>query len=139
MMTRKKKKGRILVVDDEPGMRGLLSKNLSLRGFEINEAADGMEGYKAITKKRPDLVILDVIMPKMGGFTLLKRVKKDPKYSDIPVIMLTARSGAEDLNKGISLLADFYLPKPFKFDNLLAFIGMALADGDIPVPNEGIQ
>lgn len=125
-MARQDKK-RVLIVDDEPDIRQTLHKYLGRKGFETDTADNGEEALNTIRKKRPDLIILDVMMPKMDGFTLLKRLKAGSAYSEIPVIMLTKKSGPKDLDKGVSLNADFYLPKPFTLNNIMRFVKLVIA------------
>lgn len=115
-------KKKILIVDDEKNMCELLSMNLSTKGYATEKAYDGEEALKAIKKNRPDLIILDVKMPRMDGLQLLKKLKSSPSYARIPIIMLTVKKDPPHLNKGITLGAEFYLDKPFRFDNLMDFI-----------------
>jgi len=119
-------KKKILVVDDEPEVCSLLYDFLSMKGFEVGIACNGQDALDKVAKTKPDLITLDVIMPVMDGFELLKYLKSKSDYSEIPVIMLTAKKTSKDLEKGIFLKADFYLPKPFTFDNLMSFIDLVL-------------
>lgn len=80
---------------------------------------------------KPDLIALDIKMPKMDGFEFLEYIKSTPAYSDIPVIALTVQSRSMHVDKGIALGADFYLPKPFSLDNLLQFIEIIMGDKSI--------
>jgi DNA-binding response OmpR family regulator len=112
----------ILVVDDEPEICKLLSSFLKAKKFSVNVAANGRQALEELKKNKPDLIILDVKMPEMGGFELLKRLKSNPLYSTIPVIMLTVQSESRHVDKGVCLGADFYLPKPFSLDNLMMYI-----------------
>lgn len=116
----------ILVVDDEPEICSLLYDFLSRKGFEVGVACNGQDALDKVAKTKPDLITLDVIMPVMDGFEFLKYLKSKNDYSGIPVIMLTAKKGSKDIDRGISLKADFYLPKPFTFDNLMSFITLVL-------------
>ena len=126
-MNRKK----ILIVDDEPEICELISQHLKRKGIDTKKAYDGKKALQIVKKTKPDLIILDVLMPKMDGFELLQYLKSKPSYSQIPVIMLTVKSGPDDLDKGISLGTDFYLPKPFKLENLTQFIEAIIKDRDI--------
>lgn len=119
---------KVLIVDDEIEVRRNVSSYLKRRRFEVYEARNGVSALKAVKKVKPDLIILDVVMPQMDGFEFLEKLKKDSLYSCIPVIMLTVKSQAEYLNKGISLNADFYLPKPFTLGNLMSFVNLILKD-----------
>jgi len=124
--TRAKK--RILVVDDEKDICEMLALYLRRKSFVIDIAHNGKEAIDFLTKEKPDLIILDVIMPIMDGFELLQSLKKDSAYSLIPVIMLTIKSEPHNVEKGILLQADFYLPKPCKLDNLMDFINIIVKE-----------
>lgn len=117
----------ILIVDDDRETREILKKYFTSKKYKIIEANDGLEGWKIIKRgEKIDLVILDVVMPKMDGFSLLDKLKKSQKYKNIPVIMLTIKKESEYLAKGISLQSDFYLPKPFRINNLMNFVKFIL-------------
>jgi DNA-binding response OmpR family regulator len=103
----------ILVVDDDPGIVRVVEINLTQEGYQVLKAADGEEALASIAAAPPDLVVLDVMMPKMDGFEALKRLKGDPATADIPIIMLTARAQDEDVFEGYGTGAQWYLPKPF--------------------------
>jgi len=118
---------KILIVDDEKETCKFISSCfIRHKNCKVYEAYDGVQAFDTIKKIRPDLIILDVIMPLMDGFQLLQKLKDDPRYSQIPVIILTAKSKPEDLGIGIELKADFYLPKPFNVDNLMSFAKLIL-------------
>lgn len=119
-------KKNILIVDDDKDVCEAIEQFLKKRGFIACKACDGKEASVALKKQKPDLIILDVLMPVMDGFEFLQFLKSNVRYSRIPVIMLTVKSDPKHLEKGISLHADFYLPKPFKFDNLMDFINIVL-------------
>jgi CheY-like chemotaxis protein len=118
---------KILIVDDEPGIRETLSSFLRPRHFKIYEAGNGDEALKVVKKIKPDLIILDIMMPVMDGFELLAMVRRNPVYSKIPVIVLTVKNQGPYIDKGIALNANFYLPKPVKLQNLLMFINLIFA------------
>ena len=101
---------RILIIDDERELRTMLSSYLQAEGFETLEAADGQRGLESATKARPDLIILDVGLPGVDGFEVLRRLRQQ---SDVPVIMLTARSEEVDRVVGLTVGADDYVTKPF--------------------------
>lgn len=109
-------KPKILVVDDEDGIRDLISDALSIGGFEIESSPDGLQALKTIRDHRFDLLILDVNMPKMDGFALLEKLRTDG--IDTPVIMLSARGQKVDINQGLRLGADDYMTKPFGLEEL---------------------
>lgn len=110
---------RILVVDDEPLITDSLRYSLQREGFEVSVAHDGAEALRAAEADKPDLVVLDVIMPTMGGLEVCRRLRA---ASAVPVIMLTARGEEADRVAGLELGADDYLAKPFSFRELLARI-----------------
>jgi len=123
-----KARNSILIIDDEPDLCFMLSNCLNMKGFKVKEAYNGKEGLAAVRESRPDLIILDVKMPEMGGFEVLKHLKADEKHAKIPVIMLTAKKEPENFGKGTQLGADFYLPKPCNLSDLLDFIKIVLKD-----------
>ncbi|MDP9491475.1 MAG: response regulator transcription factor [Actinomycetota bacterium] len=108
---------RILVVDDDADIRGLVRELLERRGFAVAEAADGKQALQAFYEGRPDLVVLDVSMPGLDGWTTLERIRE---LSDVPVIMLTARSEELEKTRGLRAGADDYVTKPFGRQELLA-------------------
>lgn len=113
---------KILIVDDEPHIRLLLAQTLEEledEGVEILTAANGAEGLETIQDEKPNLVFLDVMMPKMNGFDVCKAVKKELAIPDIFIIMLTAKGQEFDKNKGIDVGADLYMTKPFDPDEIL--------------------
>ena len=105
---------KILIVEDEFPINNLISKNLTLTGHECLSAYDGLSAIELIQGSSPDLVILDVMLPGLSGFDLIKLI------GDIPVIFVTARSGLDDRLKGLSLGADDYIVKPFAIHLVLA-------------------
>lgn len=115
-------KKRILVVDDDTEVCEELCGYFRKNGFYASTAANGQEAMELLKDGDADVIILDVNMPIMDGFEFLKRVKSSPRYSRIPVIMLTAKAEPKNVEKGIELKADFYLPKPFTTDNLMEFV-----------------
>jgi two-component system, OmpR family, alkaline phosphatase synthesis response regulator PhoP len=108
----------ILVVDDDPKIVRVVEINLTQAGYQVRTAADGEEALAAATQERPDLVLLDVMMPRLDGFDTLKRLKADPALTDIPVVMLTARAQDEDVFEGYGTGAQWYLTKPFEPEEL---------------------
>ena len=112
----------ILVVDDERHIVRLVQVNLERAGYEVTTAYDGVEALEAVNVELPDMIILDVMMPRMDGFEALKKLRADDKTKDIPVIMLTAKAQDADIFKGWSSGVDSYLTKPFNPRELLAFV-----------------
>jgi DNA-binding response OmpR family regulator len=108
---------RILVVDDDPDIRGLVREVLDRRGFSVLEAGDGQEALRAFFDERPDLVVLDVQMPVLDGWKTLERIRE---LSDVPVVMLTARATELEKTRGLRAGADDYVTKPFGRQELLA-------------------
>lgn len=115
-------KKRVLVVDDERHIVRLVQVNLERQGYEVLTAYDGVECLEKAKAERPDLIVLDVMMPRMDGFEALQRLKTDPETSHIPVIMLTARAQDRDVLKGYQYGADLYLTKPFSPLELISLV-----------------
>ncbi|MBD2894286.1 response regulator transcription factor [Spirillospora sp. NPDC000708] len=109
---------RILIVDDEPAVRESLSSSLEFEGYRVAEAADGAMALERVQADRPDLVVLDVLMPRMDGLTTCRRLRA--LGATMPVLMLTARDMVGDRVTGLDAGADDYLAKPFELDELLA-------------------
>ncbi len=113
-------KQRVLVVDDEESIRRLLTYSLGKSGYEVVEAVDGAAAIAAIDEHKPDLVILDVMMPVMDGHEVLHRLRSSRDTSRMPVIMLTARNADADKVYGLEIGADDYMSKPFSMSELMA-------------------
>ena len=114
---------KILVVDDEKLYRHLLEINLGTEGYEVITATNGEECLDLVSKKHPDLVILDVMMPKLDGFSTLERIRQ---FSEVPVIMLTGKNEERDRVKGLDAGADDYVAKPFSATELIARVRSVL-------------
>ena len=121
---------RILVADDNPDMRTYVSRLLG-RVAEVQAVADGQAALDAIRARRPDLVLTDVMMPRLDGFGLLEAIRSEPDLHDIPVIMLSARAGEEAKVEGLEAGADDYLIKPFSAHELIARVGANLSLGKL--------
>lgn len=113
---------KILTVDDEKHIVRLIQVNLERQGYEVVTASDGREALEKVDAERPDLVILDVMMPYMDGFEVLQNMKRNPSTRDIPVIMLTAKAQDADVFKGWQSGVDCYLTKPFNPMELISFV-----------------
>jgi DNA-binding response OmpR family regulator len=113
---------KILIVDDEPEVCGILAKKLEAEGFECLTASDGIEGIKKTREHKPDLILLDIIMPGKDGFSMLKEIQEDQDLREISVIMVSAKSESDSLFKGQNLGATDYLIKPVDFRQLLKYI-----------------
>jgi DNA-binding response OmpR family regulator len=117
------KKTTILTADDDPQLLRLVMRNLQLEGYEVFVASDGKQALEEIEMHQPDLVLLDVMMPKLDGFTVCQRVRE---FSLVPIIIVTARGQDQDKIRGFDLGADDYLTKPFSVDELLARVRAVL-------------
>ncbi|HYX49120.1 MAG TPA: response regulator transcription factor [Ktedonobacteraceae bacterium] len=111
------KKTTIVAADDDPQLLRLITRNLQLEGYDVLAASDGQQALELIENNAPDLVLLDVMMPRMDGFTVCYRVRE---FSSVPIIIITARGQDQDKVRGLDLGADDYLTKPFSVDELLA-------------------
>ncbi|MBI3450954.1 MAG: response regulator [Acidobacteria bacterium] len=120
--------GRILVVDDSDSIRNVLQMNFEWLGYEVICATDGEEALRMVAKDPPDLIILDVMMPRFNGYQVCRTLKSDPGVSDIPVIFLTAKDQKEDRFWGKDCGADEYLTKPFSAAKLERVIERLLED-----------
>jgi len=107
----------ILIIDDELNILELLERVLKSEGYNVLSAADGVYGISLLKEHKPDLILLDIVMPGPDGFTVLDNIRKD---SDVPVIMITAKRDTESLNKALNLGADDYIKKPFRPSELVA-------------------
>jgi two-component system, OmpR family, response regulator len=121
---RQQPEARLLVVEDEPNILELLSASLRLAGFEVATAADGSEALRAAQRHRPDLVVLDVMLPDLDGFDVARRLRSGD--ARIPVLFLTARDATEDKVKGLTIGGDDYVTKPFSLEEVVARIRAVL-------------
>lgn len=110
---------KILVVDDEPDLLELVRDTLEMAGYTVITASDGEEGLKSITEESPDLVILDIKMPKIDGMEVLERVRKNPLLNELPIIMLTSLKGEGIIREAKEVGANDYIVKPFNQIDLL--------------------
>lgn len=126
---------KVLVCDDERHIVRLIQVNLERQGYEVVTAFDGKEGLEKIRSEKPNLVVLDVMMPYMDGFEVLKTLRREPETENLPVIMLTAKAQDKDVFEGYHYGADMYLTKPFNPMELVTFvkrIAQGTGDGDGP-------
>ncbi len=121
------RKKKILVVDDEKALTALVSLHMKMAGFEVLTANNGEKALELAGEEKPDLIILDLMLPKIDGWEVCKRLRQDPGISNIPVIMLTARAETEDKLKGFEAGADDYVTKPFSPRELVARVKRVLA------------
>jgi DNA-binding response OmpR family regulator len=129
-------KRRILVVDDEPEAVELVEFNLKQAGFDVLSAADGAEALKRARGSRPDLIVLDLMLPELDGLEVCKILRRDPTTASIPILMLTAKAAEIDRVLGLELGADDYLTKPFSPRELVLRIRKILQRGAEPAPEE---
>ena len=114
---------KILIIDDDPVLVELIQYNLEEEGYQVSTARNGQEGIRLFFTNRPDVVILDLMMPKLNGYEVCKRIRE---MADTPIIMLTAKGREEDIIQGLDLGADDYLTKPFRVRILLARVRAVL-------------
>lgn len=113
-------KKKILLVDDEPQLVDVVKMRLEANDYEVISAYDGQEALDKVKKDRPDLIILDLMLPKIDGYKVCRMLKFDQKYKEIPVIFFTARAQEEDMKLGKEVGSDAYIIKPFEPQALLA-------------------
>jgi DNA-binding response OmpR family regulator len=111
---------RILIVDDEPNIVISLEYLMQREGFETAVAGDGEAALEALARAAPDLVILDVMLPGMNGFDVCERIRADPRWSEIRILMLTAKGRETEIARGVRVGADAYVTKPFSTKDLVA-------------------
>ncbi len=119
--------GDILIVDDEPNNLDVLSASLECYGYQVRQAVNAQIALKTIKLKQPELILLDVIMPKVDGYELCEQLKSNPETKDIPVIFLSALSHEHDKGKGFKVGAVDFISKPFHLEEMLAKINNQLA------------
>jgi two-component system alkaline phosphatase synthesis response regulator PhoP len=118
----------ILAVDDDDRILRLVQINLERAGYRISTASDGVEALEQLAREPPDLVLLDITMPRMDGMEALRRLRAAPETAAIPVVLLTAKAQDEDILEGRRSGADYYLHKPFSPAELIAVVREALGD-----------
>ena len=121
---------RILVIEDDDAIRDLISTNLEMAGYDINQAPDGIKGQALAVQLQPDLIMLDLMLPKVDGFTVCQRLRRDERTADIPVLMLSALGQTKDKVEGFNAGADDYLTKPFELAEMLARVRALLRRTD---------
>ncbi len=117
----------VLVVDDDPVILKLLEVNFEMEGFQVVRASDGAEGLERARECRPDIVVLDVMMPRMTGYEVAKALREDAVTAHIPIIFVTARAQSTDVERGMELGVDDYVTKPFDPLDLIARVNTLLA------------
>lgn len=117
---------RLLLIDDDPNLILLVKDYLEFRGYEVITAENGQEALDVLQKDTPDMIICDVMMPQMDGYSLVEHVRKDPRTSWIPVLFLSAKGQSQDRVKGLNTGADVYMVKPFEPEELVAQVESSL-------------
>ncbi len=117
---------RVLVIDDDPVILELLRINFEIEGFEVISACDGQEGLDRAGSDHPDVILSDIMMPRLDGLQLLTRLKNDPATANVPVVLLSAKAQRAEVDKGLALGADDYVTKPFDPLELLDRVNAAL-------------
>jgi len=121
---------KILIVDDDGGIRMLLSKFLEREGFEIVVAEDGLEGVEIAKKTQPDIIILDVVMPRMDGITAARLIKFYKPLAEVPIIFLTAKDADKEIELAQEARADVYITKPFDVHQVIHVVKEILSTSE---------
>ncbi len=117
---------RLLLIDDDPNLILLVKDYLEFRGYQVITAENGQEALEVLDKETPDMIICDVMMPQMDGYSLVEHVRKNPRTSWIPVLFLSAKGQSQDRVKGLNTGADVYMVKPFEPEELVAQVESSL-------------
>jgi CheY-like chemotaxis protein len=120
--------GRVLVVDDDDVIRQLITVNLELEGFDVVTAVDGQDALEKVKDAQPQVITLDVMMPRLDGWEAAARLRSDPDTAHIKVILLSARAQEADLQRGERIGVDAYLTKPFDPDELIDLVRRLMTD-----------
>ena len=115
-------RGRVLVVDDDEVIRQLIAVNLTLEGFQVETATDGQDCLDRVGEVRPDVITLDVMMPRLDGWVTATRLRDDENTKHIKVVLITARAQEEDRKRGLGIGVDAYLTKPFDPEELIQVV-----------------
>jgi DNA-binding response OmpR family regulator len=126
----------ILAVDDDPDVLGTLSRALRREGCEVGRANSGLEALKMLAARRPDLIILDIIMPGLDGLTVCRKIRADSQYNDLTILFLTARGHTDDIVAGLDAGGDDYVVKPFELAELTARVRALIRRGQHNVTSE---
>lgn len=128
-------KHRILLVDDEPSIVKMVGKRLEVEGFDVLVAMDGQDGLVKAQSERPDLIILDLMLPKLNGYEVCTMLKQDTRYQKIPIVLFTAKAQEKDERLGMECGANAFVRKPFRAQELLEHI-RALIGSSAPKAGE---
>ena len=123
---------KVLIVDDEPNIVTALEFLLKRSGYDVRLASNGAEALEQVEAYRPDLVLMDVMMPIKSGFEVCQRMRERPEFAQIKIVMLSAKGTEAEVNKGLSLGADLYITKPFSTQELVATINRLFEPGSAP-------
>ena len=121
-MTQERPKARVLVVDDEPDLVRILEFGLKAAGYHVETANDGQEGLKKARELKPDIILLDLMLPKLDGYKVCRLLKFDERYKQIPIMILSARTQEGDQNLAHEMGANRFLTKPYEFAEILQHI-----------------
>jgi DNA-binding response OmpR family regulator len=124
------RKPRILIVDDESDLVAVLRFGLEVEGFDVIDAGDGEEGLKRAREEHPDLLVLDLMLPKLDGYKVCRALKFDERYKTLPIFILSARSGEQDRRLALDMGADVFISKPYEIKDLVARIRARLSGSD---------
>ena len=131
-------KGRILVVDDEIYIVHILDFSLGMEGYEVLTALDGEQALERLKSDKPDLIVLDIMMPKLDGYEVCRSIKSNPETRNIPVILLSAKGRNVDQKMGFDVGADDYITKPFSprklVERINAILGLTVTERSAPSP-----
>ncbi len=117
---------RLLLIDDDPNLILLVKDYLEFRGYDVITAENGREALEVLDQETPDMIICDVMMPEMDGYSLVSAIRQDPKTSWVPVLFLSAKGQSQDRVKGLNIGADVYMVKPFEPEELVAQVESSL-------------
>jgi len=120
---------KVLIVDDEPNIVAALEFLLKRSGYDVRMAANGAEALEQVEAYRPDMVLLDVMMPVTSGYEVCQRLRERPELAQTKIVMLSAKGSEAEVSKGLSLGADLYITKPFSTQELVATINRLFEDG----------
>ena len=121
-----KKQAKILIVEDEPEIRATVRLRFQKNDYEVVTACNGVEGFDKALSERPDIILLDVMMPQMTGIEMLEKLRKTPEGWDVPVIMLTASSDSSDIKRAMASNIEDYIVKPFDLGDVMKKVKKAL-------------
>lgn len=125
---------RILVVDDEPALLRLMDFVLARHGYTLLSATNGEEALALAREHRPDLIVLDIMMPRVDGYQVAEVLRADAELASIPIIMLTAKAQEEDIERGLAVGVDRYVTKPFSPDDFVEIVAAHLGSAKQPGP-----